>query len=274
MRASFSAFTIGLVASVVFVTGAMAGVGPWAEFDGGRARLLSDTNVNEATGQAWLEIELQAGWKTYWLEPGDGGVPPSITLQTGGQTIEPDLTMPAPTRFRDPNTVWAGYTDRTYISMTYPVSALSSPARLQASAFLGVCREICIPVKLDLTAPPTDQPTVATATERMREVGELPAAFSPGGVAPTIEQHGDTLTVTFEGNELKGAEGAELFVASTPRGLRLATPSSASDYGEGKLQFQVPILKQKSAIEDGNLGLLLSLATGSYQGEAPLPHLK
>lgn len=273
MRASLFALTVGFAAGIATAASAMNGVGQWAEFEGGRARLLADGGASGPTGRAWLEIELQAGWKTYWLEPGDGGVPPSITLEAGGKTIEPDLSMPAPLRFREPNTVWAGYTERTYIAMSYPAVGQPSSTPLRASAFLGICREICIPVTLDLIADGGDGANVSAVAEELRQSASLPEAFSNEGLMPSIARDGDNLTVTFESPSLKGVENAELFVAAAPRGLRLATPEAVSDSGAGRLQFELPILKRKGEIEGNDLDLLLSLGETSYHGKAALPAL-
>ncbi|MCP1198215.1 protein-disulfide reductase DsbD domain-containing protein [Notoacmeibacter sp. MSK16QG-6] len=274
MRATFFGLILTPILTLLMTAATMAGVGSWTEFEGGRARLLAGGDPSARTGQAWLEIELEAGWKTYWLEPGDGGVPPSVTLRKGGETIKPELAMPAPSRFREPNTIWAGYKDRTYISMTYPQAETLLSTPLHASAFLGICREICIPVEIDLTAPLEDGEKLSAATDELYRSAKLPEPFASEGLLPLIEKQDETFTVTFEGTALRGAKDAELFVASAPKGLRLATPLAVSDNGDGVLQFEIPILREKAAIESGEVSLLLSLGGDSYHGTALLPQSK
>jgi DsbC/DsbD-like thiol-disulfide interchange protein len=51
----------------------------WYETDGVRLKLLTDDRAS-ADGhlRAVLRVDLQPGWKTYWMDPGDAGVPPQI----------------------------------------------------------------------------------------------------------------------------------------------------------------------------------------------------
>ncbi len=49
----------------------------WFETEGARIRLVT-TGKPAADGKlkGMLDIELKPGWKTYWRDPGDAGVPP------------------------------------------------------------------------------------------------------------------------------------------------------------------------------------------------------
>lgn len=262
--AILSAFALAL--NIVAMTAAEAGIGPWQDFDGGRARLIAgETGTHEQT-RAWIEIELEEGWKTYWIEPGDGGVPPSVSLTLANRTIEPEITMPAPRRFREPNTVWAGYTGKTYMALDFSAPSPSVSTALKADVFLGVCETICIPVKLALDAPLT--PGDSTAFEPADSGQDpLPMPFREAGFNPTARISGKTLQITFEQPSASDSGGAELFVHDIPAALRLGTPSR-NDADGGMLSFEVPILSDKSVTAIGDLGLLLSVDGKSHMGRA------
>ena len=43
-----------------------------------------------------LQIEPSPGWITYWREPGDAGIPPSITLAPDGGYTLTEIAYPVP----------------------------------------------------------------------------------------------------------------------------------------------------------------------------------
>ncbi len=273
MRALFT-LLCGLMTALAETGGALAAAGPWSAFEGGRARLIADDAAQGEAGRAFLQIELEPGWKTYWLEPGDGGVPPSVKLRIGGAPIEPFMTMPAPQRFREPNTIWAGYRDGTYIAMTFQMPDMTMSAPLEASAFLGICREICIPVSIDLAAPFDGAGETPPELLELETEDGLPLPFAEAGIAPALSLSDDTLTLSFQAPSLKGASGAELFVREAPSGLRLGAPAPASAEEEGRLTFELPIRKQKTSVAGQPIELLLALGDRSYSGTMTLPETK
>ncbi|MCM2269211.1 MAG: hypothetical protein NDJ75_03865, partial [Thermoanaerobaculia bacterium] len=59
--------------------------GPWAENAQARVRLVSRFAVAVPGGDAGLGLEFRMapGWHVYWLNPGDAGYPPKLTLAAG-----------------------------------------------------------------------------------------------------------------------------------------------------------------------------------------------
>ncbi len=97
---------------------------------------------------AGLKVNLTEGWKTYWRVPGSGGVPPAITL-TGENLAAFEVVYPVPERFSDETGETIGYKHE----VVFPIMLLAKDPlkllQLKASAFIGVCQTICIPVKVD-----------------------------------------------------------------------------------------------------------------------------
>ncbi|MGL4404987.1 MAG: protein-disulfide reductase DsbD domain-containing protein, partial [Notoacmeibacter sp.] len=89
---------------VALVQPAFAFQSPWVETEGGAMRLVI-SNDGQKPARGVLEIKLQDGWKTYWREPGEGGIPPSLS----GSGIAVELQFPAPQRIDENGLVFSGY---------------------------------------------------------------------------------------------------------------------------------------------------------------------
>ena len=181
----------------------------WHQFEGGALRVVvSEQPDPEGRTRAALEIALEPGWKTYWLDPGSSGVPPTVTGSAG---IEGPvrLDMPAPLRLSDGYGSFAGYDRPVALALTFD-AATGAVEAAAFDVFLGVCETICIPVQATLTA---DQP----ANNSADEVAVATAFAALPGTATT--EFGVAAAWT-EGEELivevalpEGVDVAELFVA-------------------------------------------------------------
>lgn len=128
---------------------AAAAASPWQETDGARLRIVAEPARPGTTDlRGMLQIELEPGWKTYWREPGAAGIPPQISL---GDDSAPTVTIhyPAPEWHDDPYGSWAGYAQPVSLPLTFAAPADGWPASLTASVFLGICRDVCVPVSMD-----------------------------------------------------------------------------------------------------------------------------
>ena len=70
-----------LLAGVLAVSGipAMALDSGWVTTEGARMRLVVDPEPDPSgITRGALEIDLDEGWKTYWIDPGASGIPPQI----------------------------------------------------------------------------------------------------------------------------------------------------------------------------------------------------
>jgi DsbC/DsbD-like thiol-disulfide interchange protein len=132
---------------------AVAGASPWQDLAPGvRIRLLSD-DVRQADGTTMLALELDmpATTRTYWRVPGEGGIPAEIDLAGSRGLGALDPVWPYPTVDHT-----AGYTDFVYFGPTVlPLTAHLDAAAVEvkAAVTLGVCSDICMPARAELSLP-------------------------------------------------------------------------------------------------------------------------
>lgn len=185
----------------------------WAESEGGAVRLLT-TGRPDAQGrlQGALQIGLKPGWKTYWRDPGEAGIPPSLDASQGGNVESAELAFPPPHRIDDGYADTAGYAAPVTLPVTFTMKQ-GAAGPIKAQIFLGICKTICIPLQAELTVNPgaePDDPQDALVVTEARAA--LPDAPSDDFTATGAHLDGDTLTVT--ARLPAGASDAQFFLAS------------------------------------------------------------
>jgi DsbC/DsbD-like thiol-disulfide interchange protein len=207
-----------------------------------------------------LDIALKPGWKTYWRDPGDTGIPPQIDVSRSRNVKSAAFSFPAPQRIEESYGVWAGYTAPVTLPVTF---TLDGPAdTIIADVFLGVCRQICIPFQASLSLDPN---VGAQATDDRavvdRAFASLPAKARPGFRVHTVR--GDSRRLYVEAEVPAGAGEPQLFVVSTD-GYVLRTPELA-EAGNGVASFVIEISKRA---EPGQTGPAPSIDYTLVAGQA------
>lgn len=98
---------------------------------------------------AALQITLAPGWKTYWRQPGDTGIPPKFDFSGSENLTILDVVYPAP------KITWQdGYRSFVYYgNVIFPIlirPEVTGAATLHGNIDIGVCKEICIPVSFEV----------------------------------------------------------------------------------------------------------------------------
>jgi len=118
-------------------------------------RLISGSIIktaNTAFLRAGIEIKLDPGWKTYWRDPGDSGVPPTLDFSGSGNVKSVTVLWPAPERFPDGaggNSI--GYVDHLILPLRVAPQDAAKQASLQLRLGYDVCGNMCVPVEANLT---------------------------------------------------------------------------------------------------------------------------
>jgi DsbC/DsbD-like thiol-disulfide interchange protein len=253
--------------AVLSPVSATASTSEWHDAEGGRIRLVT-AGVPDARGalRGILEIDLEPGWKTYWRDPGDAGVPPQIDISRGKNIASAEFGFPAPERFNDGGVTWAGYKHSVALPVTFRLEKPDAPALIEADVFLGICETICIPVQGRLTVDPSSDPDNAADTEAVAAAFEgLPSPEQPDFGAAVVSTDDKNLLVRADvpGNP----SDTEIFIAGE-EGYMFGTPIRRKE--TGKVFFSVPILSRPSDKPAGE-GLPYTLVTGGGAVEGTLP---
>lgn len=207
----------------------------WTTVEGGRIRLVTDAHPQpDGTMRAALDIQLDPGWKTYWLDPGSAGVPPSFTMETDQGPLDVSIDFPPPKRFSDRGGDWAGYDRSVALPVTVHVPE-TARGTAEAQAFIGICETICIPVQAQWTI------TLDGGPAHDADLAVIEAAFAgrpaearPGFMVSASRVSADALLL--EAEIPPNAIVSDLFVAGT-ESLSLAAPVR----GDGT-RFRVPVI--------------------------------
>lgn len=256
-----------ILANLLACGHASAGASAWHHAEGGSIRIITaGAPDDDGSLRAALEIRLKPGWKTYWRDPGDAGVPPTLQVEAGGGEAAVEIGFPAPSRFNDGYSRWAGYDHSVALALTLQIPAMMQPAPIRAGAFLGMCETICIPVQAEfevpLHAPADPEETAAVASA----FDALPAPARPGFEARAVKADGAAILI--EADLPADAKIVDIFVAGTSS-LTLGMPEQPDSATEPA--FRVPIMSGK--VENGPHELAYTLVTsaGAVDGRLTLP---
>lgn len=250
-------------------TPASASSSDWISSEGGRVRLVT-AGLPDAQGrfQGALQIELKPGWKTYWRDPGDAGVPPQVDVSGDQDLASAELDFPAPQRHDDGYNIWAGYDYPLSLPIVFQLVSPTGSAAVEASVFLGICETICIPVQARLSVDAAADPQNPGDAEVVRAAfAALPEPARADFGVTVVSSDNDELLVqaAYPGD----AEGVDFFIAADG-GYAFGQPKKAID--GGKVTFAVPVLARPDGKPDGQ-GLHYTLTAGSaaVSGLVPSP---
>lgn len=221
-----------------------------------RARLISGGQQ----GDVWLagiEITLDQGFKTYWRNPGDSGLPPRFDWSGSENVAGTEVRFPAPYRHMDAAGVAYVYGKKVVLPVLIKAKDARKPVKLVLSAEYGVCKDICIPAHANLTldliqdGPDRDAIEAALAKVPRPQALGAQADLSVVSVEPVIQDK-PAFSVT-----VRAPEGAKpsLF-AEGPENWYLSTslPDDAN-------RFTV-IVEEKPKDASGPVSLRLTLVAG------------
>jgi DsbC/DsbD-like thiol-disulfide interchange protein len=259
----------GAAATLAAGHAAQASSSNWVDSEGGRVRLVT-TGKADAEGrlQGVLDIALKPGWKTYWRDPGDSGVPPQLDVSGSANVSGAAMSFPAPRRHDDGYGQWSGYDHPVALPITFTLTDPDKKTTITADIFLGVCETICIPVQARLTVEPDADPdNAADAQDVQAAVAALPGKASADfGVKPLA---GDHETLVVEAKVPGDAAAADFFIAGTDDYM-FGPP--AREKKDGGLVFTVPILDRPSSTPTGSgLHYTLTGSGGAVEGLLPYP---
>ncbi len=263
MKIPFCLFTVIMLGAC---TSAYASASDWFDMEGARIRIVT-TGDADADGRlkGVLDINLKPGWKTYWRDPGDAGVPPTLDVSSNPGVEAAQFDFPAPQRHDEGDFQWAGYDYPVRIPVTFTLREPISPGPIEADIFLGVCETICVPVQAKLTVDPAGDPAnLADALAVKNAVATIPmAATADFGIRLAEESEGK---IVFEASFPGDPSSAELFIAGEG-GYFFGTP--VREQRAGKTFFSVEVTRPDAKLSGPGLHYTLVTGSGAASGVVP-----
>jgi DsbC/DsbD-like thiol-disulfide interchange protein len=218
-------------------------VSDWDAQSHAEARLIAGALVKTADAtfvRAGVEIKLEPGWKTYWRDPGDSGMPPTLDFSGSDNVKAVTVLWPAPQRFPDGaggNSI--GYLDHVVLPLRVtPVNA-AKPSALHLKLGYDVCGNMCVPVEADLKLPLNGDGAEETVLEKAEVRVPRRVAFGAGKTSLAIlaihREPGDAHEHVIVDVAAPAGAPLDLFVEGpTPEwSLPLPEPVSASSSSNG-----------------------------------------
>lgn len=142
-------------AAVLAAAAACFPAGAAAESSHVRAKLLADVkSVQPGTSfRAGILLEMDPGWHTYWVNPGEAGLATRARWKLPQGLEEGPLLWPAPEKFEDGGTVSYGYAGRVLLAAEIRASSdlgVFDPAVLRVRVDWMECADVCVPGGADL----------------------------------------------------------------------------------------------------------------------------
>lgn len=201
-----------------------------------RLRLVAEPADARGIVRGAIEVELTPGWKTYWLDPGDAGIPPSVDFgPTPGAPLA-TLMFPAPHRFGDGFGQSVGYSEPMSIAFTLSGLEPRSEAPVAISLLLGICETICIPMSAELSTTASAAADPATRATVEAAFAALPR--SAEGRIGRVRYDGPSSAIEVEAMTVSA--DVDLFVAG-PEGWYFGPPTATGGQGDNPL-YSVPVL--------------------------------
>src|SRR5690348_5383001 len=137
----------GLLASSFIFEAHAQDASPWQKDGHSAVRLLAGSRSGTVL-LGGIDFQLQSGWKTYWRNPGDSGVPPRFDFSKSDNVEAVTVLWPAPQKFDDGAAGFSlGYHDQIVLPLRIVAKAADKPVTLHAEINYAVCEKICIPVQ-------------------------------------------------------------------------------------------------------------------------------
>ncbi|HUD88882.1 MAG TPA: protein-disulfide reductase DsbD domain-containing protein [Xanthobacteraceae bacterium] len=157
----------------------------WDTASHAAARLLAGSVIKTADAtfvRAGIEIRLDPGWKTYWREPGDSGLPPSFDFSGSDNVKAVAVEWPAPERFPDGaggNSI--GYMGRIVLPLRVIPKDAAKPSSLDVKLAYAICGNLCVPAEAKLGLALSGNGAEEATIEREQERVPRRVALGAGG---------------------------------------------------------------------------------------------
>ena len=196
------------------------------------------------------------GWHIYWENPGDSGLPPSVTWKLpAGWTAGP-LQFPFPEKILLPPLVSYGYEQETLLLTTFTIpdyEKIPSSFLIEADVDWLACKETCLSGKAHLNLTLSTQPKSNIDLQRLFDDVRKDLPISLPHISITAKAEGSTLQLIVEPQTQVGS------LNFFPEGdfLDEFKPSKTEILNPRKAQLTIP-LKENAKLPPSLQGVLVA----------------
>jgi DsbC/DsbD-like thiol-disulfide interchange protein len=116
------------------------------------ASILPGWRTDTGTHMIGLHLQLAPGWKTYWRAPGEAGLPPVFDWVGSRDVTGIRVHWPRPVVFHTNGMQSIGYHETLLLPIELEGGTKGEPMHLALTVDLGVCKDICVPARIELQA--------------------------------------------------------------------------------------------------------------------------
>jgi DsbC/DsbD-like thiol-disulfide interchange protein len=269
--ALFPAIAFGLCLSPSGCHAAAASATSWINSANSKVRLVSGTVALDGKPAlvAGVHLRMDPGWKTYWKNPGDSGVPPRFDWSGSKNLKRAETLYPAPHRFADAGGTAIGYDGEIVFPVKLTPEREGEPIELNLDFAYGLCKDLCIPSDVSLSLAvgsdvgKGDAPLIETFLARVPEqaaTGRLPAI---GGI--DFKSDGERPALIVDAHFPAGATGTDLFIDGGEAFVPVSMPLGAPVDGEQRFAVTFASASEAAAIKGKPLALTLVSDQGSTE---------
>ena len=218
------------------------------------AQLVSELSSIRERAPFWVAIrlEMRPGWHVNWINPGDAGLPPSVTWDLPAGFAASELRWPFPQRFALPELLIFGYAGEVFLlaEITPPRSLRDRSVTLKARVDWLACAEACVPgvsnVRVELpveSSAPMRNPRWASSFDSAR--AKLPVDGSDWGLAARVSNEKIAISLVPPAETASRLEEVRFFPA-VPGVIENSSPQSLTRTADG---YRLDIQRSRASVQ-------------------------
>lgn len=225
------------------------------------ARLVAESATVAPNGDVTVALDYTPapGWHTYWINPGDTGLPPKFKWNLPDGVTTGDIKWPVPELLPAFGLMSYGFTGQTILLIPlHNASRLTAGDTLPIKAHVDflVCADVCIPESLDVSLDLKVGPPAAGSNSALIEKARK--ALPIKRTAATIDLRNGDIELGFPLADVN-AQGAYFF----PEQASVSSAPAPQALDMGANGFTLRTKAAGTALPDGDLSGVLKLADGS-----------
>lgn len=227
----------------------------WADSEGGRMRVVAISQPRNDAILALVQIEPKPGWKTYWRDPGDAGMPPQLDFTGSTNLVFRSIAFPVPEIGQDDGGRFVGYHQPVSLIVEFAKPLPDAPSTINLDAIVGICEKVCLPFMASFSVPLTPgRPESEEFMQLQLAQSALPEKPGKGFEIDSLHFSADKKAIETE-IRLPTAETPEIAIVAPP-GIRFGRIEI--DTGTDRIaHIRIPLVGGKKAHAIGPITMLV-----------------